>query len=100
MLIKVEVSGLDNATLMQRLKLRGPRETELFKLIWKSGDEGVDVADFPVKDGRKRIYFLRQRFKETGLGLDVVSLGNGKYVFPRETHERIAELLNAEPVNY
>jgi hypothetical protein len=95
-LIKVEVSGLDDATLMQKLQLKGPRELELFKLIWKSGDEGV--ADFPVKDSRKRIYFLRQRFRETGLGLDIVTLGNGRYVFPRATHEKIAHILNALPL--
>ena len=83
---------------MQRLQLRGPRELELFKLIWISGGEGM--ADFPVKDVRKRIYYLRQRFRQTGLGIYIISVGNGKYALTRQSHERVAELLNIQPVNY
>ena len=94
----IRVPELDDATIMHRLNLHGARELELFKLIWQSGGDGV--SEFPVIEIRKRIYQIRRRFREKGMSIDIVSLGDGKYAFTRASHERIAALLNASPVNY
>jgi hypothetical protein len=96
-LVTVEVHGLDDATIMQRLHLT-ESELKTFKPIWRSGDRGT--RDIPVDERNKRkyVYFLKKKLEK--MGMTVISMKeSGRYVFPLETHKKIATILS-DPADY
>ena len=90
MLIRVQTDGTDDATIMRRFNLT-KGELQTFKLIWFSGTNGAQSFHVNNESRRKYIWFLRKKLD--GLGIEIVNIGNGKYAFTRESHEKIAELL-------
>lgn len=90
MLIRVRTDGTDDVTIMRRFSL-SKSELQTFKLIWFSGSNGAQDFQVNNESRRKYIWFLRKKLD--GFGLEIVNIGNGRYVFTRESHEKIAELL-------
>jgi predicted glycosyltransferase involved in capsule biosynthesis len=91
MLVKVEVRGMDDVTIMHRLGLNRS-EMLTFKAIWLSGDVGT--TKFEIKEGRKYVYFLRKKLERFGINIVHLGLGSKRYAFDRDSHRRIAEVLN------
>lgn len=91
MLVRVEVHGMDDATIMHRLGLNRA-EMLTFKSIWMSGSTGT--TRFEIKEGRKYVYFLRKKLERFGINIVHLGAGTKRYAFDRTSHQRIAEILN------